>query len=190
MERETKTLLEEGAQVHLKVLEACQGEIGKSALMVVECMKSGNKVLLCGNGGSASQAIHISAEFTGRYKKERKGLPAIALTTDPAAVTAISNDYGFEAVFAKQIEALGNKGDLLISISTSGNSANVIKAIEAAKKLGIKTISVLGKDGGKAKGLADVDIIVPSHNTPIIQSAQLTVLHILCEIMENRLFER
>jgi D-sedoheptulose 7-phosphate isomerase len=189
MDQVTKNLLEEASQVHLKTLNTCAAVIDEASSMIIDCMKSGNKVLLTGNGGSCSQAIHISAEFTGRYKLERKGLPAIALTTDPAAVTAISNDYGYEKVFSRQVEALGKKEDILISISTSGNSKNVINAIETAKKIGLKTINVIGKDGGKMKGTADIDIIVPSDNTPIIQSVQLTVLHILCEIMENRLFK-
>ena len=158
--------------------------------IIVDCLKNGNKILLAGNGGSATQASHIAAEFTGRYKMERKGLPAIALTTDLAAVTSIANDYGFDVVFERGLEALGNDGDILIALTTSGNSPNIIRAAEKAKKMKIKVIGLLGKNGGKIKNVSDIEIVIPSGNTPRIQEAHLTILHIICELVEKSLFKQ
>lgn len=163
-------------------------QIENAAKTVEKALKAGNKVLLAGNGGSATQAAHIAAEFTGRYKKDRKPLPGIALTADLAAITAIANDYGYERVFSRQLEALGDKGDVFIALSTSGNSKNLMSALEAARKKGIASISLLGRGGGKMKGMADLDIIIPSENIPRIQECHLTVLHIVCEAVEERMF--
>ncbi len=190
MEEKIKKMLLESADVLKKTSEKHSSEISKAADLVIECLRRGNKVLLAGNGGSATQASHIAAEFTGRYKLERKGLPAIALTTDLAAITAISNDYGFDAVFQRKLQALGNKGDVLILLSTSGNSKNILNAEEEAKSIGIKTIALLGKEGGKHKGLSDIEIIVPSMNTPKIQETHLAILHIICELVEEELFKK
>lgn len=154
--------------------------IQQACEMVVAAIKAGNKVLLCGNGGSAADAQHIAAEFTGRYVKERKGLPAIALTTDTSALTAIGNDYGFDKVFSRQVEALAQMGDVLIGISTSGNSPNVIQAFASAKEAGCKIISFSGRDGGKMKEHADCNIIIPSNITARIQEMHILVGHIIC----------
>ena len=133
-------------------------------------------------------AMHIAAEFTGRYKLERRALAAIALTTDLAAITAIGNDYGFDGIFERQLQALGNSGDVFIALSTSGNSKNLIKAVEYARKSNIHVIGLLGKNGGKLKNTSKVEIIVPSDNTPRIQEAHLMILHIICELVEKELF--
>ena len=175
---------------HIEVAKALEKEeenIIKAAKIVKEALKSRNKILLCGNGGSAADSQHIAAELTGRYKKERKGLPAVALTTDTSALTAIGNDYGFDFVFARQVEALGEKGDVLIAISTSGNSKNVIEAIKKAKEIGLKVINLIGKDGGKMKGMGEVDIIVPSNNTPRIQEMHIFIGHTICELVEKEI---
>ncbi len=138
-----------------------------------------------GNGGSAADCQHIAAELVGRFKSEREGLPAIALTTDTSILTAIGNDYSFNEIFARQIEALANKGDLVIGISTSGNSENVIRGILKAKKIGCYTVGLLGKDGGKLKNLVDLAIIIPSNNTPRIQECHILIGHIACEIVDK-----
>ena len=153
--------------------------------IVVETLKNGNKILICGNGGSAADAQHFAAELIGRYKTQRVALPAIALTTDTSALTAIGNDYGYDRVFDRQFEALANKGDLLIGISTSGNSKNVIKAFDLAKDKGCKTIALSGRDGGQMKNLADINLIVPSDNTPRIQEMHILFIHIICQIVDN-----
>ena len=138
-----------------------------------------------GNGGSAADAQHIAGELVGRFKKERKAIPAISLSTDTSILTAIGNDYGFEKVFERQIEALGNKGDVVIGISTSGNSENVYRAMKLAKKMGLTTIGLLGNDGGKIKNLSDIALVVPSKNTPRIQETHITIGHIICEGVER-----
>ncbi|MBU1165992.1 D-sedoheptulose 7-phosphate isomerase, partial [Candidatus Micrarchaeota archaeon] len=145
-------------------------------------------LLICGNGGSAADAQHFAAELVGRYKKERKALPAIALTTDTSVITAISNDYGFEHVFSRQVEALSAGGDVLFLISTSGNSPNLLEAAKKAKTLGIKIIGLLGKGGGKLKSMCDHAIVIPSDNTPRIQEMHVLVIHMICESVENNIF--
>lgn len=152
------------------------------------CLKSDGKIILAGNGGSAAQAVHIAAEFTGRYKMERRALPAIALTADISALTAISNDYGYDVVFSRQLEALGSKGDIFVGLSTSGNSKNIVQAVDVCKERGITCVLLLGKDGGVLKGQGTFEIVVDSSNTPRIQEMHLTMLHIICEIVEKRLF--
>jgi D-sedoheptulose 7-phosphate isomerase len=188
MKTEINAMLKEGTELNSK-LENYLDEIKQIVNVINNCLKNNNKVILCGNGGSASQASHIAAEFVGRFKKERKALPAISLTTDSSIITSIANDYGYEKVFERQIEAIGKKGDVLIAITTSGNSKNIINAIEKAKLMGIKTVGLLGKGGGKTKNIADIEIIIPSDNTPRIQEAHLTILHIICELLEKRLFK-
>ena len=169
---------------HKEVLDRVSKEmiddIKKASEMVIYTLKLGRKVILCGNGGSASDAQHIAAEFTGRFKTEREALPAIALNTDTSAMTAIANDYGYNKVFSRQLQAIGLKGDLLIAISTSGNSQNVIEAIEQAKNIGIKTIGLMGKDGGKMKKFCDISLVVPSDDTARIQEMHIMIGHILC----------
>lgn len=163
-------------------------QIEKAAKLVSNALKNNKKILLAGNGGSASQASHIAAEFIGKYKIERKGMPAISLASDLSAITAIGNDYGFDRVFERQIEALGNEEDVLIVLTTSGNSQNLINAVEKAKKMNIHVISLLGKGGGKMKNISDVEIIVPSDNVPRIQECHLMILHIICELVDKELF--
>lgn len=153
--------------------------------IILQTLKAGNKILLCGNGGSAADAQHFASEITGRYKKERKGLPAIALTTDSSALTAISNDYGFEAIFERQIEALANKGDLVIGISTSGTSPNIINALKKAKKLECKTIGLSGRDGGLMKDMCDSCLIIPSEDTPRIQEMHILLIHTICQMIDD-----
>ncbi len=169
----------------LKVQEILQKDIEKACQMTVSCIKNGGKVLLCGNGGSAADAQHIATEFTGRYKSERRGLPALALTTDTSALTAIGNDYGFDEIFSRQLEALANKDDLLIAISTSGNSENILKAIAKAKNIGCKSLGLSGRDGGKMNDKCDFNIIVPSFDTPRIQEMHILIGHIICQAIDD-----
>ena len=156
--------------------------------LVSHAFERGNKLLLFGNGGSAADAQHIAAEFVNRYVIDRPPLPAIALTTDTSILTSISNDAAFQEIFARQIKALGKDGDIVIGLSTSGNSPNVIKAFEVAKEMGIKTVALTGNDGGMLAKLADVPLIVSSSSTPRIQETHILVGHILCEMVEHQLF--
>jgi len=156
-----------------------------SAKFCIESLKNGGKVLIFGNGGSAADAQHIAAELSGRFKKERKALAGIALTTDTSALTAIGNDYGYEFVFSRQVEALCNKNDVVIGISTSGNSLNVIKAINSAKQIGAKVITLSGKTGGEMKNLGDVNIVIPSNDTPRIQEMHIMVGHMICALIDE-----
>jgi D-sedoheptulose 7-phosphate isomerase len=156
--------------------------------LVSQAFERGNKLLLFGNGGSAADAQHIAAEFVNRYIIDRPPLPAIALTTDTSILTSISNDAAFQEIFSRQIKALGKDGDIVIGLSTSGNSPNVIKAFEVAKEMGIKTVALTGNDGGMLAKLADVPLIVSSSSTPRIQETHILVGHILCEMVEHQLF--
>lgn len=149
-----------------------------------ETFASGGRVFICGNGGSASDAQHFAAELTGRYKQDRPGYPAIALTTDTSALTAIGNDYGYDAVFSRQLESLASPGDLLIAISTSGNSSNVIKAVEIASHQQLSTVGLLGRDGGKLAPMVDIALTVPVELTARIQEAHILILHLICEAFE------
>lgn len=166
-------------------LESLSEDIQKSASIILDCLKQGNKVLLFGNGGSAGDAQHIAAEFVGRFVKERRSLPAIALTTDTSAITAIGNDYGFEHVFARQVEGLANNGDVLIGISTSGNSVNVINALKVGRSLNCKTIGLTGRDGGKMNEHCDLNIVVPSDVTARIQEMHILIGHIICGVTDD-----
>lgn len=157
------------------------------ANLMVTAFREGRKVLLFGNGGSATDAAHIAAEFVGRYKRERKPLPAIALATDIAAITCIANDYGFDELFARQVRAHGQKGDIAIAISTSGNSPNVLKGVAAARECGMITIAWTGGTGGKLAGLVDHPFVVPSTVTARIQESHITLGHVLCELVEETL---
>jgi len=159
--------------------------IEEAGELATKTLKNGGKILICGNGGSAADSQHIAAELSGRFKKERIALAGIALTTDTSALTAIGNDYGYEYVFSRQVEALANEGDLLIGISTSGNSLNVIKAIESAKKIGCKVVTLTGKSGGEMKNLGDVNIVIPSNDTPRIQEMHIMVGHMICAIIDE-----
>ncbi len=164
--------------------------ITKSAILCVESLKNGKKILIAGNGGSAADSQHFSAELTGRFKKERISLPAIALTTDTSALTAIGNDYGYEYVFSRQLEGLGNDGDIFIGISTSGNSQNIIEAIKKAREKNIKVITLIGKDGGKMKDLGDINIVIPSFDTPRIQEMHLMSLHMICALIDEEVYAK
>lgn len=162
--------------------------IGVIAELVIEAYRDGKKVILFGNGGSAADAQHIAAELVGKYYLDRDPLPAIALTVNTSSLTAIGNDYSFDIVFAKQLEALGEAGDVTIGISTSGNSENVIQALRVAKEKGLITIGFTGKDGGRLKDVVDYCLHIPSDDTPRIQEGHITVGHIICEIVERELF--
>lgn len=168
-----------------KTIEIMVPDIQQASILMVNTLKNGSKVLLCGNGGSAADAQHIAAELTGRYKSERKGLPAIALTTDTSAITAISNDYGYDRVFDRQVEALANKGDLLIGISTSGNSKNIISALTSAKDAGCQTLGLSGREGGEMNNACDINLVVPSTDTPRIQEMHILIGHILCQAVDD-----
>jgi len=164
-------------------------EISLAAKDIYECLKKGKKLLLCGNGGSASDSQHIAAEFVNRFRMERRPLPAIALTTDTSILTAIGNDYSFGEIFSKQVEALGNEGDCLLGISTSGNSKNVVAALEVANKKGIKTIGFTGKNKCKMDELCQINIKVQSTETPRIQEVHIFLGHVICEMVERSLFK-
>jgi D-sedoheptulose 7-phosphate isomerase len=151
---------------------------------MAERLKRGCRILICGNGGSAADAQHFAAELSGRYAKERRALAGIALSTDTSALTAIGNDYGFDRVFSRQVEALGRPGDLLVGISTSGNSPNILRAVETAKELGMKTLGLLGRDGGRLKELCDDALVVPSQVTARIQELHLMTYHFWCEVID------
>jgi len=164
--------------------------ITETAQLIVETIKSGNKLMICGNGGSAADAQHIAGEFLCRFYKDRDPLPAIALTTDTSIITAISNDYSYDQVFARQVKALGRKGDVLLGISTSGSSGNVLEAFKAARAMGIKTVLLTGASEKIIAVLSDVVIKTPSTDTPRIQEMHLLIEHIMCEIVEKELIKK
>lgn len=181
----------ESIQTKIAASEALAGPIEKAGMIMVQSLLAGNKILSCGNGGSAGDAQHFSSELLNRYETERPSLPAIALTTDSSTVTSIANDYSYEEVFSKQIRALGSQGDVLLAISTSGNSKNVIKAIETAVARDMPIIALTGRDGGDIAGLLgenDIEIRVPSQRTARIQEVHLLIIHCLCEIIDTTLF--
>ena len=186
MEARIQKIFQESIDVKKACLDKNLSFLIDAVNAITKCLKNGNKILLCGNGGSAADSQHIAAEFIGRFQKERRALPAMALTTDTSALTALGNDYTFDIVFSRQLEALGNKGDVLIGISTSGNSKNVLEAIKKAKELGVVTIAVTGNDGGKIAAAADIKLIVPSKITARIQEAHLVMFHAMCELVEEQ----
>jgi D-sedoheptulose 7-phosphate isomerase len=155
---------------------------------VIDCFRSGNKLMICGNGGSAADAQHLAAEFVNRFLINRAPLPAIALTTDTSILTSVGNDFSYDDIFAKQVEALGKSGDILLGISTSGNSPNVVRAFDAAKKIGVRTVVLTGGSGGRLAGEAELVLTVPSAKTPHIQEAHLWIEHMLCWLVDERLF--
>ncbi len=175
---------------HMTLAAAVRAELGgavtQAAQAIVSAFRDEKKVLICGNGGSAADAQHIAAELTGRYETPgRRALPAVALTTDTSALTAISNDSGYADVFARQVEALGQTGDVLVAISTSGRSPNVLRAVEVAKAQGLQTIGLLGCDGGELLEVVQVPVLVPSHRTAHIQEMHITVGHVLCGLVDS-----
>jgi D-sedoheptulose 7-phosphate isomerase len=182
--------LNESSETKLKIKDNLQEKLLKAIELLTECYKNGNKLLLCGNGGSAADCQHIATELMIRLSHhiQRPALPAIALTTDSSNLTAGGNDIGFENVFVRSIEGLGNNGDVLLAISTSGNSDNVIKAVEMAHKKGMKVVGFLGGDGGKLKDNIDLPIIIPSSNVQRIQEGHITIAHIICELVEDKLY--
>ena len=189
MQETIAKILKEGADLRIQMAETMGRDILDAAQAIAHAFRTGRKLLLFGNGGSAADSQHIAAEFMNRFQIERPPLPAIALTTDTSILTSISNDYAFDEVFSKQIKALGKKGDIAIGISTSGNSANVLKAFRVAKKLGMVTIA-LTAEGGKIGSNADIALAVPSKSTPRIQEAHITVGHILCDLTDTILFRQ
>ena len=174
---------------HAEVMEIVAREltpaISSSVAAIVAALGAGNKVLIMGNGGSAADAQHFAAEFVGRFLRERRALPAIALTTDTSLLTAVGNDFGFDQIFKRQVEGLARPGDVVIGISTSGHSANVAVAMAAAQQIGCKTIGLLGRDGGIIAPLSDVQLTVPVQETPHIQEAHITIIHLICDLVEQ-----
>ncbi len=181
--------LNDSAETKKKMFDACAGDILKAVDAIIKAYNNGGKVLLCGNGGSAADSQHIATELVIRMTKhDRRALPAIALTTDSSMLTAGGNDIGFDNIFSRQVEGLGNAGDVLIAISTSGKSENVNRAVKEAKKKGMTVVGFLGKGGGPSKDLVDIPIIIPSDDTQRIQEGHITVAHIICGIVENEMF--
>ena len=185
-----KKALKESAELKLQISETLAEKISDVAKLIAGAIHKGNKIMFCGNGGSAADSQHLAAELVVRLTGEsnRRALPGIALTTDSSVLTAGSNDFGFENVFSRQVEALGIEGDVLIVLSTSGNSPNIIKAVEEARKTGLHTIGFLGSDGGKLGPLVDLPLIIPSKDTQRIQEAHITVGHIIISLIEEELF--
>ncbi len=189
-----ESYVNECLEEHIQVVRTHQRLISKRITAfsekVITTFRTGNKVLLVGNGGSAADAQHLAAEFVGRFRFDRPSLPAMALGTDTSILTAVGNDMGFESIFSRQIESLGNSGDVLIAISTSGSSPNVVKAVEEAKGKQMYTIGFLGKNGGLLKGIVDDSIIIESEDTARIQETHITMGHILCDIVEKKLYAK
>lgn len=183
------TIITNEIEAHIKTAQKALDTLSPILLEIANALtsalKDNKKILICGNGGSAADSQHFAAELTGRYKRERKGLCAIALSTDTSALTAIGNDYGYKYIFSRQVEALAMRGDVVFGISTSGNSQNIINALEVANKLGCITVSLSGKDGGAIKNLCDYSLVAPSDDTPRIQEIHILCIHILCEIIER-----
>lgn len=173
------------AELKRKMADTAVDSMLKAIESVIHALQSGGKVLLCGNGGSAADSQHIAAELVGRFKKDRKGMPAIALSTDTSILTSVANDFGYEEVFRRQVEALGEKGDVLIGISTSGRSKNVVLAIQKAREMGIVTIALIGGATGPVSDAADITVSIPSTDTPRIQEGHITFGHILCDLVER-----
>ena len=174
----------------LQSLKKIEPEIARAAEMIEQCLRAGNKLLVCGNGGSAADAAHFATELVVRFAKDRRAYPAICLTGDGGLLTAAANDYGFDEIFARQVAAFGVEGDVLIVLTTSGKSKNVQRALEEAKSRKLKTIAFLGRDGGLTIGIADVDLLVASDSTARIQEAHKLLLHVLCETVESRLAQK
>jgi D-sedoheptulose 7-phosphate isomerase len=170
-----------------EILRTLIPQIEKAAQKLTECLRAGNKILFFGNGGSASDSQHLTAEFVGRYEKDRRALAAISFTTDTSILTAVANDYGYDRVFERQMEALGKKNDVAIAISTSGNSKNVLAAVKRAREMGVYTIAFTGNTGGELKALVDLAIVIPSKKTSRIQESHIMIGHILCECVDDAL---
>jgi D-sedoheptulose 7-phosphate isomerase len=188
LEKSTGALLARSLEEHLETIKALLdsklAEIETSGRLICEALSAGNKILLCGNGGSAADAQHIAAELVGRYEQQRRAFPAVSLTTDTSALTALSNDYGYDEVFARQVEALAVGGDVLIAISTSGKSPNIVKAAEKARALGCKTIALTGCSGEPLASQCGLSVIVRSDRTARVQEAHITIGHLWCEMVD------
>lgn len=185
MKKAVENIFKESIRVKEASLEDNCDDIIALVKLLTSTLKKNKKILFFGNGGSAADSQHIAAEFIGRFQKERKSLPALALTTDTSILTALGNDYGYDIVFARQIEGLGQKGDVAIGISTSGNSKNVVEGIKKAKRKGLKTVSLTGCGGGKLGKMTDISLIVPSKNTARIQESHICMAHAVCELVEK-----
>ncbi len=193
MQESIKESFTENIQTHIAAAEALPDVMAKAAQAMVQCLLNGNKILCCGNGGSAANGQHFVSCLLNRFETERPSLPALALTTDTTTLTAVANDYSYEEIFSKQVRALGQSGDILLAISTSGNSKDIIKAMEAAVTRDMTIVALTGKDGGEMAGLLgqqDVEIRVPSQRTARIQEVHQLVLHALCDLIDNVLFPR
>lgn len=188
MQNEIKSLFSS----HCRAMAEAERELTDKVAVVIQiladALESGRKILIMGNGGSAADAQHFAAEIVGRFSLERRALPALALTTDSSILTAVGNDYGFDQVFRRQVEAFGQEGDVVIGISTSGSSANVQEALLLAAKMGCRTVGLLGRDGGTIAGIVETALTVPVRETPRIQEAHVTIIHIICELVEKKLF--
>lgn len=180
--------LHESAAVKIKIAEELSDKIVEAAGVILSAFRNGKKVLLAGNGGSAADAQHIAAEFVGRFKAERKALPALALTTNTSILTAIGNDYHYDHIFERQVQAFAASGDVFIAISTSGESPNIVRAAEYARKTGVTVVGLTGKGGGVLARISDIALVVPSQDTQRIQEAHITIGHIICGLVEQRLF--
>jgi D-sedoheptulose 7-phosphate isomerase len=185
-----KSIIEASVAVKLQILqdEQLQQRIEQAVEQIVSAFNAGNKVWFCGNGGSAADAQHLAAEFSGRFYKDRKALPSEALHCNTSYLTAVANDYSYDAVYSRMIEGVGNKGDVLVGLSTSGNSKNILKAFEAAALKGVFTIALTGDTGGKMKDVAGILLNVPSNDTPRIQESHIMIGHIICQLVEEQIF--
>jgi len=188
MIEEVKTQLRDHQALFALIEQDLSLQIAEMAALLADTFRSKGKLIVMGNGGSAADAQHFAAEIVGRFKMERPALPAVALSTDTSILTAIGNDYGFDAVFKRQIEALAVAGDAVVGISTSGNSPNVLQALKLARERGCRTIGLLGKNGGSIKALCDLPLVIPSSDTPRIQEGHITIIHIVCDLVEKALF--
>lgn len=186
MEKRLEQIFEQSLQVKKATLEQNRDALIEAVHTIVKAFRDGQRLLIFGNGGSAADSQHVAAEFVGRFQKERRALPAVALTTDTSALTALGNDYSFDIIFARQLEAIGRAGDVALGISTSGNSRNVIEGIRKAREMGLRTIVLTGCKGGALAPLADIKLVVPSDNTARIQESHSCLLHCICELVEDQ----
>ncbi len=189
MEEKIRKSFEDSIAVKRETAEKCSAAVAKMARVMIEALRRGNRIYIAGNGGSAADAQHIAGELVGRFAMERRALPVIALTTDTSVITAVANDYGFDEVFRRQVEAHVREGDVLLCISTSGDSPNVLKALEEAKKRGAHVLALAGRDGGRLARAAELCVTVPARETWRIQEVHITIGHILCELIEDELFK-
>ncbi len=190
MKNRIRDIVGETARLLDHIGQELPDDIQRATELIVECYREGGKVVVCGNGGSAADAQHMAGELMGRFAMDRAPLACIALTTNTSVLTAWTNDYEFETVFERQLAGIGKAGDVLIGISTSGNSENVLAAVRKAREMGLRTIGLLGRGGGSMKGLTDVELIVPSADTPRIQEGHITLVHVICGLVEEEMFGR